>query len=221
MRKIARRWVAIIACATLATVSAPIAWAADSTYADNILPTSRFSGCSTATGIQGNAGPCLTDNATLGFWMESEIDSTSSSDTSAEAQINATMSRSYDGTDLNTAYDSSPTFSGIGETDVIFRSHLHEFTDTNTVGYYFCNDSEGSTCDQGYVNLRSVNYSSAYMRALACHETGHAVGLLHPNDSSPAKSMTDTRFECMMNSPMSSHYGLGADPNIVNINDWY
>lgn len=59
------------------------------------------------------------------------------------------------------------------------------------------------------------------MQALACHETGHAVGLLHPDDSSPSKSKIDTRFGCMMNAPVAAYYGLGTDPNILNINSVY
>jgi hypothetical protein len=199
---------------------------ADAVYTDNIMPTSRFSGCYEGTAVQSNTGgPCQTDNATLGYWMEKPIDTTTGSDSTAEAQINATMSRSYNGTDLNTAYDSTPVFSGTGETDIVFRNKPSDFRDSGTVGYYWCDDvaglSSSNKCDQGYINLRYITNTAAQMRALACHETGHAVGLLHPNDSSPAKSTTDTKFECMMNAPVAAHYGLGPDPNVTNINSVY
>jgi hypothetical protein len=198
-----------------------LAWAV---VADNIMPTSRFSGCS-GGGYRENSsgGPCLTDNASTGWWAEREIDwTTSASDTSAETQINASMSRSYNGTDLNTYYDTTFTDRGSGETDVVYRSRPADFDGANTVGYYFCDDPvSGGKCDQGYVNLRRTDWSPAYMRAVVCHETGHAVGLLHPTDATPAKSRDDARFECMMNSPVATHYGLGPDPNVANINSVY
>lgn len=58
--------------------------------------------------------------------MESPIDRTTGSDTQAEAQINASMAGSYNGTDQNTFYDSTPVFSGAGETDIIFRSQSRD-----------------------------------------------------------------------------------------------
>ncbi len=99
-------------------------------------------------------------------------------DSVAEAQMNATMSRSFNGTDLNASYDSTPAFGGTAETDVIYRSKPQDFRVSGT----------GS------------------------HEKGHATGPLHPNGSAPAKSPTATRFECMTNAAVSSHYGLSPDP---------
>jgi hypothetical protein len=218
---IRRAAVVLAAGACLLLLQTPaLAWAV---YADNIMPTSRFSGCSGGSGRENaSGGVCLTDNASVGWWAEKPIDTTTGSDTQAEAQINASMSRSYDGTDLSTHYDTSPKFSGSGETDVVYRSRPSDFDGANTVGYYFCDDPvSGGKCDQGYINLRRTDWSAAYMRAVVCHETGHAVGLLHPDDATPAKSTTDTRFECMINAPVSTHYGLGADPNVANINSVY
>lgn len=195
-------------------------------YTDNLLPNGRFSGCYAGTAVQSNTGgPCQTDNASVAYWMENPIDRTTGVDSRAEEQINVTM-RDYNGnTDLVTFYDSTPAFSGAAETDVIYRHRIADFRDSGTVGYYFCDDvaglSSSNKCDQGYINLRYISNTPAQMRALACHETGHAFGLLHPNDANPAKSRTDTRFECMMNAPVAAYYGIGWDPNVANINSTY
>ena len=178
------------------------------------MPTSRFSGCST--------GPCLTDNASTGWRAEGSIDTTgSANDTSAETQINDVMSGTYNTTDLNTYFDTSFTDSGSGETDVVYRADARPFEGTGNVGRYFCDDPVGDRCDQGYVVLKQDTYEAQYMCALVCHETGHAVGLLHPDDATAAKSKTDTRFGCMMNAPVREYRFLGADPNTKNINHVY
>ena len=49
------------------------------------------------------------------------------------------------------------------------------------------------TCDQHYVRIRMVT------EAIACHETGHAVGLTHPTEASPASGAADAAFRCMRN----------------------
>lgn len=195
-------------------------------YTDNLVPNSRFSGCYQGTAVQSSTGgPCQTDNASVGYWMERPIDTTTGVDSRAEEQINVTMADYNRNTDLTTFYDSTPAFSGAAETDVIYRHKTQDFRDSGTVGYYFCDDvaglSSSNKCDQGYINLRYITNTPAQMRALACHETGHAFGLLHPNDASPAKSTGDTRFECMMNAPVAAYYGIGWDPNVANINSTY
>lgn len=195
---------------------------AHAVYTDNIVPTVRFGGCNEGTAVQSNTGgPCLTDNASVGYWMESPIDRTTGNDSTAEQQINVTMADYNRNTDLTTFYDSTPTFSGVGETDVIYRNKVQDFRDSNTVGYYWCDSTSGRRCDQRYINLRYITNTPAQMRALACHESGHAFGLLHPDDSSPAKSKTDTKFECMMNAPVAGYYGIGWEPNVANINSPY
>lgn len=73
------------------------------------MPTTNYNySCQNAT----QANPknvCRTDNASTGWWMEGNIDfTTSANDTTAETSINLTMNNSYDGTDLNTFYDSTP-----------------------------------------------------------------------------------------------------------------
>lgn len=219
------RSILVAVCLLVVLTPPPLAWAA---YSNNILPNGRFSGCYAGTAVQSNTGgPCQTDNASVGYWMEEPIDTTTGSDSEAEIQINRLMAPSsgYGSTDLTAFYDSTPVFSGSGETDIIYRKKTQDFRDSGSVGYYFCNDvaglSSGNKCDQGYINLRYIQNTPAQQLALACHETGHAVGLLHPTDASPPKSATDTEFECMMNAPIATYPYVGQDPNIANINSVY
>lgn len=201
-----------IALVTSGSVSA---WAID-----NIVPTTNYNySCQNAT----QANPknvCRTDNASTGWWMEGNIDfTTSANDTAAETSINLTMNNSYDGTDLNTFYDSTPVFSGAGETDVIYRSKASDFGSTNYIGYTWCDDDEGGStyeCDQQYVNFRSLSAN----RALACHETGHSVGLLHGNNAAPYTSPTDSIMGCMTN-PLNNGRDLLGSSNVSNINSAY
>ena len=192
---------------------------------DNMMPNARFSGCFDGQAVEGNGGPCRTDNRSVYWWMERPIDETVGTDSRAEEQINVSMARDFGSTDLNTYFDSTPVFGGAAETDVIYRHRVEDFRDARTVGYYWCDDvaglSSSNQCDQGYINLRYIENTPAQMRALICHETGHAVGLLHPTDSVPFKERDDTRFACMMNAPIAAFYGLGPDPNVRNINATY
>lgn len=193
------------------------AWAATPAF-DNRVGNPRYNyACADST----QANPhhvCRTDNATLGWWMESSLDWTgSANDTAAETAINDTMSISYNGTDLNTSYDTTPVTSGTGETDIVYRSKPGDFT-TGDTGYTWCNDAVGyNECDQQYVNFKYTTTT----RPLACHETGHAVGLLHgPNASPSGITEDDEVMECMMKHTVWAHRGLGPD-NAGNINRMY
>jgi hypothetical protein len=84
-------------------------------------------------------------------------------------------------------WTSSPSYSGSAETDVIYQVSTSGFSG-NVIGQTWCNDAVSSTrCDQEYVRFRAAGYVD---RELACHETGHAVGLTHGPDATPAESNT-------------------------------
>lgn len=85
---------------------------------------------------------CQTDNATLTYYEQSSVNS------SAEAQVDTTMFDSYDGTDLNVYWTSSPSYSGGAETDVIYQVSTSGFSG-NVIGQTWCDDAVSSTrCDQ-------------------------------------------------------------------------
>lgn len=168
---------------------------------------------------------CQTDNSSTGWRAESSIDTTTApNDTPAEESINVTMANSYDGTDLDTYFDTTPVYSGSGETDVVYRSKPSDFRADSFIGLTWCDDAVSALrCDQQYVNFRDVNDTD---RALACHETGHAVGLLHGFDASPRPNPnrdvanSDVRLNCMVTPRVRSLRFLD-DNNVDNINSTY
>lgn len=135
--RIRRRWttssLVVLSAVMMLLLSQQTAGAAVAT--DNIVPTSRYDHtCLNAT----QASPkyvCQTDNASTGWRAEAPIDTTTSpNDTPAETSINTTMANSYDGTDLDTYFDTTPVYSGAGETDVVYRSKPSDFGSTGFIG---------------------------------------------------------------------------------------
>lgn len=101
-------------------------------------------------------------------------------------------------------YVSNPITSGAGETDVLYgvRNDLPDFV----FAFTGCNDNLGGfRCDQFYVNYHgdficSQSYwcnTSTIHISLACHETGHTFGLMHPEASNPARLPSQTDYYCM------------------------
>ena len=98
-------------------------------------------------------------------------------------------------------------FSGSAETDVIYQEGA---VSGGFDGYTWCNDDSPApkyVCDQTYIRIRGAG---SYTRGLACHETGHSVGLLHGQNASPRTSNTDNDLGCMV-TPVGSNVAIGAN----------
>jgi len=83
-------------------------------------------------------------------------------------------------------------------------------------------------CDQFYVEYHGDRIcpgtycdSVAFQRTLACHETGHTVGLLHGSNANPATTDTDTSFNCMRTNPMPANDTVMGTHNVGEVDDEY
>lgn len=201
-------------CAAVLVVlatTAGIAWAA---YTDNMYPTQYAnSGCFSEE-PNARQSTCRTDNSTLTYYMDSGGDF--ELETPDKDDVRETMSSDYSPTDLSVSYDSTPSFSGSAETDIIYQEGS-EAIPSGLDGMTWCNDAVNlDECDQQFVRIRGAG---SYTRGMACHETGHAVGLVHGNVSSPIRSNTDSQLGCMQ-TPVDWNTSLGAN-NKENINNEY
>jgi len=198
------RWARNVSVAGVLAVVATAAWVsvAGGSHFDNMYRTANLNhNCS-------NGGLfCQTDNATLTVFLQGNL--------SSGANIRWTLDGSWNTTDLNVTYHSSPSYSGTSETDIIYQYNPSRVP-SGADGVAWC-DGVGSNfteCDQHYVAFRSSNPS----RGLACHETGHAVGLTHGANASPAVSQTNTHLQCMT-TPVQTVY-VGAH-NVAQVNATY
>lgn len=200
-RGVRRGWwlagLALLVTATAAT-SAAVADHVDSMYKTPRANYDCFDGTLT------NGGLCQTDNAELTAYRQRSVDS------SGRRAIRGTLVNSYDTTDLDARF-TDPVYTGESETDIIYR--VRDLPGT-AVGFTFCNDAVSDTkCDQHY-----VTFQNQPERPLACHETGHGVGLLHPTEADPPRSEFSRRFRCMTNVPTSRTLG---PHNTSEINSTY
>jgi hypothetical protein len=194
----ARRTVvaAVVAVGALAAAAASLA-----THVDNMFKTANYNpDC--RDGTLGDPF-CQTDNATLTVWREGSLSST------GRANIASTLNNEYAPTDLAVSFVSSPSYSGSAETDIIYQQGTVSGT---ADGIAWCNDAVSSTkCDQHYNRFDSASPSVA----LACHETGHAVGLTHGAQASPSLSNGDNSLGCMTTPVETSDLGA-HNTNMIN-----
>lgn len=179
---------------------------------DTMVPTARYNpgGC-----LPNGNGVCRTDNSTVTYYMDSveeyaleEVD---------KAVVRQVLAEQFNPTHLTVTYDSNPTFSGSAETDIVYREGG---VPAGAIGVTRCNDpASGYECDQQYVEIRG---GGEYDYGTTCHETGHAVGLLHGSESTDewgnAYSNTDTRLGCL--TTPAANVGLGTI-RIADINQQY
>jgi hypothetical protein len=165
---------------------------------DNMVPTDTFHPYCDSSSI-GDDIFCQTDNRQLTFHRQAGF-------TSAEYQhMSDTLYGSYDTTVLNVTYHSTPIYDGPDETDIIFQKAS---VPSGLVGITWCeNAATWVKCDQHYVRFKS-GYSVS--RALACHESGHAVGLTHGSDAAPKQSDRAPSLECLRNPIQYATESLGS-----------
>ena len=147
---------------------------------DSIFQTpARSYSCSDGGGI------CRTDNTALTAFAESSLSA------SGRAMVAAVLNDEFGPTDFTITIESSGTYSGSNETDIIAA---HDPNIVGADGQAWCNDAVTSTqCDQHYTVYRHASpwYS------IVCHENGHAVGLVHGDEADPWQDASDPELGCM------------------------
>jgi hypothetical protein len=211
-KRLSARTIVLSAVAfTVVAVTAGAAWAA---ITDNMYPTQYANlGCYSEGGPDGNIS-CQTDNAQLTYYM----DSAGTNELEAEDRrvVIDVMSDIYAPTDFTVTLDTSPEFSGSAETDIVYEESGIGVP-SGSDGVTFCNNAASDMrCDQQYIRILG---GGNYVQGLTCHETGHAVGLVHGNQASPQLSNRDERLGCM-ETPVSTDEVL-QDNNVDNINATY
>jgi hypothetical protein len=198
---------------TTVAVTAGVAWAA---YTDNMYPTIyETNACFDEGGNPADGSvTCQTDNSALNYYTDAS--GSNALEAADKAVVVNVLQNVYGPTDLTVSFDSTPAFSGSDETDIVYEESAAGVS-ASAEGVTFCNDASTTIkCDQQYIRIRP---GGNFERGLVCHETGHAVGLLHGDKASPKKSKTDENLGCM-ETPTSYDEGLQAN-NIELINNTY
>lgn len=129
---------------------------------------------------EGEATFCQTDNTRMTVWRSGTIPS----DAGERTNIGGVLADEFRPTDLDVVFVTNPVYGGDSETDIIYKK---QELPAGTAGTTWCNDAveggpDGEPCDQHYV-LFDVFIS----RNVACHESGHAVGLTHGSAADPPR----------------------------------
>jgi hypothetical protein len=112
--------------------------------------------------------------------------------------------------------ETSPTYTGSSETDIVYQHSHSGFTSSET-GMTWCDDPVSQiACDQQYVRF----YYASLGPEIICHETGHAVGLTHGDDAYPYEDNDNSSLHCMETPNASVHPELGSH-NAAEINATY
>lgn len=174
---------------------------------DNLTPTSNYTFFCDKGG-ESSGTVCRTDNSGWTFYRQGSLES------SDKAVVWNILFDEFEPTDLNVTHDPTPSYSGGSETDLIYKESS---VPGSNEGITWCNDPSGTyKCDQHYVDIQPGHYSEG----LTCHESGHAVGLLHGDDASPSRSRTATILGCMRRPVPSGSGWLGKNQR-DNINGFY
>lgn len=151
---------------------------------------------------------CTTDNSTLTFFSQGSLSPYS------RTQIRSVLENQFDPTDLTVTRQDPPRYEGSAETDIVYRIGS---LPPGIGGAAECNDPIGLwKCDQHYVTFAN----DFWAQHITCHESGHAVGLTHPQDASPALPSSHASFACMKTVDNYNANGLGAH-NVSQIDGEY
>lgn len=212
-RKRHRSMAVVIAVAAGIGFAIPQAFAA---VTDNIVPIGDFDAheaCRKGSpGDQAKPRVCQTDNKDVSMYRQGSLSS------AQKSRVADVIGAQYQPTDLVLKWDSTPAYSGGAETDFIYQIGTVQEAGDDIVGRAWCDDPIENTikCDQTYIRIENGNVTKKRI----CHETGHAVGLLHGENAVPRLSNTDSRLGCMETPSDGGTESIGSN-NHDNINSVY
>lgn len=133
-------------------------------------------------------GPqCQTDNETLTVFRGSTLSAAASSN------ITTALNSWYDVTTLNVVYEVSQVTTGTSQTDITYG--INGSVPPPSQGYTYCAAAvSGYKCNRQVIHF--IN-NTVINKGLACHETGHAVGMVHGQQNAPKLNDDDDRLQCM------------------------
>jgi len=139
--------------------------------------------------------------------------------------MQTTIENQFEPTDLTVTEAAAPDYSGNNSTRVIYE--LRGDVPSPAQGITWCDEAyddpflpgPGNSlfCNQTYVAFLS---NAVIQVPLICHETGHAVGLTHGAQASPAMSQTDPNLSCMKTPVLITDTTLGIH-NTTQMNVMY
>ncbi len=198
----------IVAAAAVVGFASPQAFAV---VTDNIVPIGGFDAHEACKkGNPSGGRVCQTDNDTVTMYRQGSLSS------AQKSRVADVIGAQYQPTDLELSWDGSPDYDGGAETDFVYQ--IGAVGGDDTVGRAWCDDPIENTikCDQTYIRIENGYVTKKRI----CHETGHAVGLLHGAEAVPRLSNTDNRLGCMEKPSDGGTESLGSN-NRDNVNSVY
>lgn len=162
----------------------------------------------------GSGGVCNTDNGG-GYVHRSDVGPRT------QNAIHQTLAGSW-GTisNITDGYVSNPH----GTTDIYYEFENLDDRGPAVWGVYWCltGNSDPAECDHAHIAFDPEggaggigDFTDPQLRAIACHETGHALGQTHPEDASPPAARHPT-FQCMNTHPANEFPMVGGH-NVADI----
>jgi hypothetical protein len=169
----------------------------------------------TSTAVASNFGAIYEEPTSVSFQDDSLLsyqwDTNLSSD--MRTASGGTLTGSYATTDLNVT-----KFADGHRTDLNNQYAIGSMPISGLIGYHDCVywvSGSRTRCRHGHIRYKNSSLSTnTYEKALACHETGHSVGLRHQG------SLSQSTVRCMYNPVPSTDPYVGSH-NVAHINGLY